>query len=67
LGLTWICPLVAVVTKVGIDATAKPFRKDMPPVAKDLIIVEPHQPTLMILKVHFKWSPVAKDLYLNVH
>jgi hypothetical protein len=24
----------SVVTKVGIDATAKPFRKDMPPVAK---------------------------------
>jgi 3-polyprenyl-4-hydroxybenzoate decarboxylase len=23
----------AVVTKVGIDATAKPFRKDLPPVA----------------------------------
>ena len=24
----------SVVTKVGVDATAKPFRKDMPPVAK---------------------------------
>lgn len=24
----------SVVTKVGIDATAKPFRQDMPPVAK---------------------------------
>ena len=27
-------PQESVVTKVGIDATAKPFRKDMPPVAK---------------------------------
>ncbi len=27
-------PLEGVVTKVGIDATAKPFRKDLPPVAK---------------------------------
>jgi 2,5-furandicarboxylate decarboxylase 1 len=27
-------PQEAVVTKVGIDATAKPFRKDMPPLAK---------------------------------
>ena len=27
-------PQEAVVTKVGIDATAKPFRKDLPPVAK---------------------------------
>jgi 2,5-furandicarboxylate decarboxylase 1 len=27
-------PAEGVVTKVGIDATAKPFRKDMPPVAK---------------------------------
>jgi 3-polyprenyl-4-hydroxybenzoate decarboxylase len=27
-------PEESVVTKVGIDATAKPFRKDMPPVAK---------------------------------
>jgi 2,5-furandicarboxylate decarboxylase 1 len=27
-------PQESVVTKVGIDATAKPFRKDMPPVAR---------------------------------
>ena len=27
-------PEEGVVTKVGIDATAKPFRKDLPPVAK---------------------------------
>jgi len=27
-------PVEAVVTKVGIDATGKPFRKDLPPVAK---------------------------------
>jgi 2,5-furandicarboxylate decarboxylase 1 len=27
-------PQEAVVTKVGVDATAKPFRKDLPPVAK---------------------------------
>jgi len=31
-GLT--APQESVVTKVGIDATAKPFRKDMPPVVK---------------------------------
>jgi hypothetical protein len=27
-------PAESVVTKVGVDATAKPFRKDIPPAAK---------------------------------